>query len=131
MRNFLLKAVGGFGLLLLSSTTAAAQYPSRSEYRYEERAHRGNVLLDRLREDLNRADTSFRGDHWRVATAREALDRFQSEWNSGNYDRVQRDRVIASVQRVAERNRLPGDFRRVLYADLRQVRDFPAHSSWR
>ena len=131
MRNFLLKTVGGLGLLLLSNITAAAQYPARYEYRHEERARRGNILLDRLRADLDRADSSLSGDHWRVARAREALDQFQAQWNSGNYDRVQLNRVIASAQRVADRNDLPGASRRLLFDDIRQMRDFPAYSSWR
>lgn len=135
MRTFLGKTLIGSGLVL-TGLTAAAQYPPRPENRrYEERDRRVDEFLDRLRVDLDRADENafpFSGDHWRIARANQALNDFQSDWNSGNYDRRDLNRLIASVQRVADQNRLPGHYRDILLQDLDRMRNFQARlDPWR
>jgi hypothetical protein len=128
--------------LLLTGITAQAQVYGRGSYengrltaefgRYPENRDLGPALLDRVRRDVDRADSdSFRvgggsGDHKRFNKVREELGEFQGKLSSGRFDRHELDDAIKNLQRVVNDNRLDYRDRDVLVGDLAQLREFRA-----
>lgn len=64
------------------------------------------------------------GDHYRFATARGELDRFQQTWENGSYTRSQLNHAISRLQLVLDWNHLSPGNRDLLTGDLERLRDF-------
>jgi hypothetical protein len=140
MRQTLAKVLISSGLLL-SGVAANAQvygggYYDRGRFygefgHYPDRGDRGGDLFDRVRSDLDRAESysdRYRdgGDHRRFNKVREELGEFQSKWARGRFDRHELDDVIKALQRVVNDSRLEYRDRDALREDLYQLRDFRA-----
>ena len=142
MRRLLGKALLGCGLLM-GGVAANAQVYGRGGYdngrvygefgRYpDDRYDRGGGLFDRVRADLDRAESTYYtsgGDHRRFNKVREELSEFQGKWANGRFDRHELDDVIGTLQRVVNDNRLSYRDRDVLQDDLYRLRDFRARNN--
>lgn len=142
MRAFLATAMVG-GALMAGGLAANAQvygggYYDRGRFygdvgrgdRYrDDRDYRGGGLFDRVRGDLDRAESHFYGsggDRRRFNKVREELGEFQGKWASGRFDRHELDDAIGALHRVVNDNRLDYRDRDVLQDDLFRLRDFRA-----
>lgn len=124
-------------VLMAGSAGAQAQVYARGSYEngrftaefghYSE--ERGPALLDRVRRDVDRAESeSFRmaggGDHKRFNKVREELGEFEGKLASGRFDKHELDDTIKNLQRVVNDNRLEYRYRDVLARDLAELREF-------
>jgi hypothetical protein len=129
MRKMFLRSLVGSGLALGALTLGAQQYnpqqyPPQSERRWDDRQYDRNMLLNRVRNDLDRAqDRAYGGDRWRIARAKDTLGDLQARMNSGEIDRRQLAVAVDSVQRVVDYNRLPYRMQQNLNDDLSRLRD--------
>jgi hypothetical protein len=133
MRKILIQSLVGSGLAFGALTLGAQQYnpqqyPPQGDYqRYDrggDRDHDRNMLLNRVRSDLDRAQTrAVAGDRWQIARAKDTLGDFQSRLNSGQVDRRELHAAIDNVQRVVDANRLPYRLQQNLSDDLNRLRD--------
>ena len=132
MRKILIQSLVGTGLTFGALTLGAQQtspqpYQPQNYQRYDraaDRDHYRNELLNRVRSDLNYAQTrAYGGDKWRIARAKDTLGQFQSRMNSGQMDRRELSMTIDSVQRVVDNNRLPQRVQQNLNNDLSRLRD--------
>jgi hypothetical protein len=90
---------------------------------------RGPGLLDRVRRDVDRAESeSFRmasgGDHKRFNKVREELGDFEGKLVSGRFDKHELDGTIKNLQRIVNDNRMEYRDRDVLARDLTELREF-------
>ena len=145
MRSFTAKALAG-AVLLAGSLAANAQVYGRGYYdngrfygefgredRYRDREDRGFGVFDRVRADLDRAESSSYwngGDRKRFNKVREELGEFQGKWANGRYDKHELDDTIAALQRVVNDNRLEYRDRNALQEDLFRLRDFRARTNY-
>jgi hypothetical protein len=107
MRRHLMKALVGSGLVFGALTLGAQQYPQqyqpRSDYQRSDRYEERNEFLNRVRTDLDSAESHaipFTGDRWRIDRAKDSVTEFQRDLNNGHYDRAALDRALDSMQRV-------------------------------
>ena len=142
MRRLVAKAVLGGGLLI-GGIAANAQVYGGGYYdhgrvygefgRYpDERDRRGAGLFDRVRADMDRAESNYftsGGDRRRFNRVREELAEFQGKWANGRYDRHELDDAIGALQKVVNDNRLNYRDRDVLQDDLYRLRDFRARNN--
>ena len=138
MRNLFIKTLAGASLALFTMT-ANAQYQPR-DYRYQERNYdRRDWIFNRLRGDLDRAESNtlpfvgdFTGDRARISRARQEVNDFQRAWGFGDYDRRELNQAIRAVQNVLDENNLSDRTRNALMMDLNRLRDFRANQQgWR
>lgn len=142
MRSLMAKALLGGGLLIgciagNAQVYGGGYYDRGRVYgefgRYpDDRNGRGGGLFDRVRADLDRAESSYfssGGDHRRLNRVREELSEFQSKWANGRYDRHELDEAIGALQKVVNDNRLNYRDRSVLQDDLYRLRDFRARNN--
>ena len=128
MRKFLIQSLVGSGLALSAFTLGAQQYnpqqyPPQGNYNRPDRENGRNFLLNRVRTDLDMAQSSaFGQDRWKLRRAKESLNDFQARLNSGDYDRRGLDVAIANVQQVVDSNRLPYRMQRNLSDDVNRLR---------
>src|SRR5689334_9745789 len=93
MRKFLIQSLVGSGLALSAFTLGAQQYnpqqyPPQGNYNRPDRENGRNFLLNRVRTDLDMAQSSAYGqDRWKLRRAKESLNDFQARLNSGDFDR--------------------------------------------
>jgi hypothetical protein len=90
---------------------------------------RGPALLDRVRRDVDRAESesvgmASGGDHKRFNKVRGDLGEFEGKLAAGRFDKHELDDTIKNLQRVVSDNRLPYQDRDVLARDLAQLREF-------
>jgi hypothetical protein len=126
-------------IVMLGAVGAQAQVYGRGSYengrfnaefgRYPERRDMGPALLDRVRRDVDRAESeSYRmasgGDHKRFNKLREELGEFEGKLASGRFDKHELDDTIKNLQRVVNDNRLEYRDRDVLARDLAELREF-------
>jgi hypothetical protein len=131
MRRHLMKALVGSGLVFGALTLGAQQYypqqyQPRGEYQRSDRFEERNWLLNRVRTDLDNAESHtipFTGDRWRIDRAKDSVNEFQRDLNNGHYDRAALDRAIDSMQRVVDGNRLPYRWQQALNGDMNRLRD--------
>jgi len=127
MRRLLLGSLVGASLLTLC---ANAQYgPPPGPSRYYERGENRGSLFNRVRADLDRAESnsySYGGDRHRFNKVREELAEFQ---RSGNPHEL--NDAIGSLQKVVNDNRMPVRDRDMLISDLSAMREFRARNGWR
>ncbi len=126
MKHILIKSLAGSSLLLFGLTADAQQYPPPSGY--FDQAHTADRarFFDRVRADLDRAESSassFTGDTGRIDRVRDAVSVFQRKMDDGNYDPRALDDAIVSVQRVLDNNTLYVGARTALNDDLARLRD--------
>lgn len=146
MRSIFTTALIGYGLLF-SGAAANAQVYGRGSYdhgrfsgefgRYPDDRNpdrdAGRGLFDRVRNDLNRAESDsdrygHGGDRRRLNKVREELGEFEGKWARGRFDRHELDDVIKNLQRVVKDNPLHSRDRDALRSDLDQLRDFRARN---
>jgi len=87
----------------------------------------GLALMRQVKTDIDRAEKNPEpnpGDHYRYATARGEMDRFQQAWEDGSYARSQLNDAISRLQLVLEWNHITPASRDLLAADLERLRDF-------
>jgi hypothetical protein len=121
----------GSGLVLGALTLGAQQnypqqYPPRSDYYRYDRDGWRNMMLGRVRADLDNAQSRtipFSGDRWRIARAKESLSDFQRDLNSGNYDRNRLDSAIVATQRVVDDGHMPYRWQERLRDDVNRLRN--------
>jgi hypothetical protein len=129
MRQILIKSLVGSGLALSALTLGAQQYspqqyPPRSDYYRSDRDFDRNTLINRVRDDLNFAQSrAYWGDRWRIMRAKNLLNEFQSSMNSGDYDRRNLDMAINTMQRLVDNNNLPSRVEQSLSNDVNRLRD--------
>jgi hypothetical protein len=133
MKHLLIKTLAGSGLFLMSLTASAQyqpQYPPPPDPRYQVQDQREvqaqGRLFDRIRGDLDRARAGtipFTADRNRVSMAQDMVNDCQRALANGEYDRRQFDDTVASIQRVADMDRLTDTTRSYLLDDARQLRD--------
>jgi hypothetical protein len=106
-----------------------------SFHRDRENAFRGDDwrvhLFARIREDLDHVQgVTFAsgGDQYRLARARQELDRLQDMQARGRYNRRQLDDVIRALSMVVADNRLIARDRDLLNDDLKRLQDFRANT---
>lgn len=135
MRN---RLKGALALALALAGGAAAQdrrYGDRGygDRRYEDRGQR--EPLDRVRADLDRAARDMRylsdSEYRRFNKVREEIGEFQRKWERGQFSKGELNDVIASLQRVVDKNRLHARDRDLLLDDLARLRDFRARNQSR
>ena len=137
MRQLLMKAVAGAGILFCGFTANAQyqpqyQYPNRYEHRYD--IQEQSRLFDRIRADLDRASISpwtGPGDRFRLNAAREQLNDVQNLVASGNFDEQELNQAIIALRRVVNNNRLPDRTRDDLERDLERMRELRFRREWR
>jgi hypothetical protein len=128
MRKIFQSLVGS-GLMLGGLTLSAQQYnpqqyPPQGDYRQFDRDHDRNMLLNRVRTDLDTAQSrAYGGDRWRIQRAKNSLNEFQSDLNSGHIDRRALDVAIDTMQRVVDGNGLPSRVQQNLSNDVSRLRD--------
>jgi hypothetical protein len=127
MRQLLIKALAGSGVLLMG-TAASAQYQPRpisaQEMQDRQEAQDQDRIFDRARTDLDRihADASpFSPDRDRVTIAIQQVNQCQRAVTAGEYDRRVFYQTVASIQRVMDLNRLTDQSRSYLGDDLRAM----------
>ena len=143
MRHLLLKVVAG-SALLFGGVVANAQVYGGGYYDHgrfygefgrgrDDRDYRGGGLFDRVRADLDRAEShsySSGGDRRRFNRVREELGEFQGKLANGRYDRHELDDTIDALKHVVNDSRLDYRDRDVLQDDLFQLRDFRARNQY-
>ncbi len=121
------------GTALLLGWNAAAQPPvtgyTQRDFKSQppDAYQSGLLLMRQAKTDLDRAaknPTPNPGDHYRFATARGELDRFQQAWEDGSDTRSQLNDAISRLQLVLDWNHLTPASRDLLTADLERLRDF-------
>jgi hypothetical protein len=90
---------------------------------------RGPALLDRVRRDVDRAESesvqmASGGDHKRFNKVRGELGEFEGKLASGRFDKHELDDTIKNLQRVVNDNRMEYRDRDVLARDLAELREF-------
>jgi hypothetical protein len=126
MRQFFTRAILGSSLLLGGLTIANAQYQPRWQYQVQENNRGHDYILNQVRADLNRAESSafpFTGDRYRLNRAEEAMNQFQRTLGSGDYARAELNQAIMSVRQVLDRSRLPQQTRDMLWDDIGRMQD--------
>ena len=129
MRKILLRSLVGSGLAFGALTLGAQQYnpqqyPPQTTRRWADREYDRNLLLNRVCNDLDRAQAqAYGGDRWRIARAKDTLGNFQSQMNSGQLDRRELATAIDHVQRVVDNNSLSYRMQQSLNDDLNRLRD--------
>lgn len=126
MRRFFREGVALSGLLLFAINGSAQ---AQRNYQYRESAA---GPIDRLRRDLDRAESAYRvsgGDHRRFDHARGSIADFDRKMSMGRFDRRELDRAIGDTQHVVDSNALSYRDRAALIDDLRRMRQFRACSS--
>jgi hypothetical protein len=133
MRSILIKSLVGSGLAFGALTLGAQQYypqqyPPRGDYQRTDRdvnrIQFRNSLLNQIRSDLDRAQTrAYGGDRWRISRAKDSLNEFQSDMNSGHIDHRALDVAINTMQRVVDGNSLPYRVKQDLSNDVNRLRD--------
>ncbi len=131
MRKIMVSSLLGTALFL--GWNAAAQ-PPVTGYTQRDSAvqpldayQSGFTLLRQAKRDLDRAAKNPApnpGDHYRFATARGELDRFEQTWEDGTYTRIQLNDAISRLQLVLDWNHITPGGRDLLAADLERLRDF-------
>jgi hypothetical protein len=134
MRNLLMTALAGSGLLLCSLTaTAQDRDRDRDDYYnhqngyYQQDGGEHVWLFNRLRSDLDRASTNEvpgSGDRMRIDRARHELNELQAKVSSGNYDRRDIQEAASAVDRVMDNNHMPDWARNRLSDDLGRLQNF-------
>jgi len=100
------------------------QYQPRGDYQRSDREYDRNILLNRVRTDLDYAQSrAYGGDRWRIARAKNSISDFQTQMNSGNADRRDLDMAINTMQRVVDDNALPSRLQQNLSNDVSRLRD--------
>jgi hypothetical protein len=128
MKRFFAATLAGSALLFFT-VSANAQYGRGPSYygRYDQ--PRGGGILDRVRADLDRAEShsyANGGDRKRFNHVREELNEFQ---RTGNPHEL--NDTISRLQKVVNENRLDPRDRDMLADDLYRMRDFRARNGWR
>jgi hypothetical protein len=133
MRNLLMTALAGSGLLLCSLTaTAQNRDRDRDDY-YNQNGYtqqnRGEHvwLFNRLRRDLDRVSANAipgTGDQMRIDRARHEINELQAKVNSGNYDERDIREATQAVDRVMDQNHMPDWVRSQLNNDLANLQNF-------
>lgn len=133
MRTILIQSLVGSGLVFSAMTLGAQQYnpqqyPPQGDYQRQDRGidreHDRNMLLNRVRTDLDVAQNrAYGGDRWRITRAKNSLNEFQSDMNSGHYDRRALDVAINTMQQVVDGNNLPYRVKQDLSGDVNRLRD--------
>lgn len=145
MRHLLATVLLGSGLLagvLSAQTQYDGRYDRRYDGRYNDRGrvegdygryggdrYRGGDVFDRLRRDLDRAESHSYGrgsDHRRFNKVRQEMGEFQNKWARGRFDRHELDDVIGALKRVVNDNRIDPRDRDALANDMYQLREFRA-----
>jgi hypothetical protein len=115
------------GLTLSAQQYNPQQYPPQGDYRQDrdfDRDHARNMLLNRVRSDLDTAQSrAMGGDRWRINRAKNSIDEFQNDMNSGHVDRRALDVAINTMQGVVDGNNLPYRVQQNLSNDLGWLRD--------
>lgn len=126
MKRRMMQGMLGAGLLLMTASGVFAQNwgpRDRDDYGYGER--RGSDLFDRVRRDLDWAQSHAYGRSGdRFDHARKELWDFQRAWQRGRFDKHELDEAIGAVQSVVDHTPLPGRDMRVLQDDLAAMRNF-------
>src|ERR1043165_9939718 len=137
MRNLVIKAVAGAGLLL-SGITASAQYPyqyqprDQARYRYNDTQDE-RQLVERIQADLNRASASFfmsSSDRYRIDAAREQLNDVENLLNSGTLNRRELGEAMFALRRVLNSNTLSERSRDMLENDLNRLQELRFRFNW-
>jgi len=85
-------------------------------------------MFDRIRADLNRAETyaypNNLGDAPRFDIARQELGRLEQNWDQARYDTSEFERTMTAVQMVVNDNRLTPHDRNELSADVSRLLEF-------
>ena len=119
-------AIASISLALLFTSSVAAQPPRNPDR--DERYHSfGRETMERVREDLVRAERDMggyigEGELRRFTQIRTDLNEFQRRWERGRYDRPALDAAVEGLQRLVTRGRLRPRDRDLLVDDLRRLR---------
>ena len=124
MMNLMFLAVA---LQLLVGVNVEAQRPGDADH-YR---RWGREPLDRVRGDLDRAERHLDylpGEEMRrFHHTRDAINRFQRDWERGHYDGRALDEAIGNLNALVERSRLHQRDRDNLADDVRQLRELREH----
>lgn len=133
MRNLLMTALAGSGLLLCTLTATAQNrdrdrddYYNQNGY-YQQNRGEHEQVFNRLRRDLDQASANTvpgTGDRMRIDRARQEINELQAKVNSGNFDQRDIREANQAVDRVMDQNHMPDWARSQLNNDLINLRNF-------
>jgi hypothetical protein len=115
--------------LLLAGATAGAQSTSFTERGYPEVTDPYQSVLNvyyKTWSDLNQAQkrvVGYPGDWYRFSTAMGQFDLLERTWQDGSFETAQINDAINNMQFVLKFNNVSAQDRKVLAADLDQLRD--------